>query len=155
MCLIVKIGCLDDHIQPINKVGEDIICYKIVKRIGKKYMTPFQDTKISGLTMLGAPFRARGPKWEDIVSSPNKYSGSKYTLLNVYDGVIHTMSILDEAIEFANYVREWYPRTKEDGNDVEVWECVIPKGCKYMRGEDTNGYSCMGSKVIRFIQKVY
>lgn len=155
MCLKVKIGCLDDHIPPIHKAGEDIICYKIVKRIGKKYMTPFQDTKISSLTMLGAPFRARGPKWEDIVSSHDKRNEREYTLLYVYDGVIHTMEILDEAIDFANYVRECYVLKKEDGNDVEIWECVVPKGCKYMRGEDANGYSCIGSKMIRFIQRVY
>ena len=155
MCLKVKIGHLDDHIPPIHKAGEDIICYKIVKRIGKKYMTPFQDAKIPQLSIHGFPFRARGPKWEDIASSSNKCYEYGYTLLNVYDGVIHTMSILNEAIEFAKYVRECYCGFEKIGdNDIEVWECVIPKGCKYMRGEDTNGFSCMGSKAIRFIQKV-
>lgn len=154
MCLKVKIGYLDDPIPPIHKADEDIICYKIVKRIGKKYMTPFQDAKIPHLSLCGIPFRARGPKWEDIVSSSNKHIEYGCTLLNVYDGVIHTMEILDEAIDFANYVRKWNDLKESNGKSLEVWECVIPKGCKYMRGKDSNGYSCMGSKAIRFIQKV-
>lgn len=156
MCLRTVISREGKRIPYIFK-SNGIHCYKIVVKDGRKYRTPFQDTKLSWLVMHGFPFRSKGTKLKDIECPANVYEKDGYTFLNVYDGVIHTMVNLKDAIDFADYVRLIHPKLSPNPKSpkVEVWECIIPKGSKYIDGTDSNGYSSLGSKSIRFIKKVY
>ena len=148
MCLRTVIGRVDERVPYIFKSG-GIHCYKIVVKDGRKYRTPFQDTKLSWLVMHGFPFRAKGMKLKDIECPANVFEKESYIFLNVYDGVIHTMVRLKDAIDFSDYVRDVLNKSK-----VEVWECIIPKGSKYIDGTDSNGYPSLGSEAIRFIKKI-
>lgn len=149
MCLIVKVseeGLEEGKIIPVKYIKESdgrITCYKIVRKVGKKYITPFQETKINWPTMHGITrFKAKGEKMDD--EHHLVYGGE----MAVYSGVIHSMRRLKDAEGFTDYIRnnsEW---------EIEIWECVIPRGVKYMEGEDSNGCACYGSESIRFVKKV-
>ena len=153
MCLRAVISRGDKRVPYIFKSG-GIHCYKIVVRDGRKYRTPFQDTKLSWVVMHGFPFRAKGMKLKDIECPANVFEKEGYTFLNVYDGVIHTMVRLEDAIDFSDYVQD-ISHLSIKVPKVEVWECIIPKCSKYINGTDQNGYPSLGSKSIRFIKKVY
>ena len=69
-------------------------------------------------------------------------------------GLIHTFEIKTSAMG-----------VKDDDNtqdNVEVWECIIPKGEKYVRGKFKTlqrginySYFSLGSKSIKFVKKIY
>lgn len=150
MCLIVKVSKEGPEqgkmipVEYIKKSDGGITCYKIVRRDGKKYSTPFQETKINWPTMHGiARFKAKGTKMDD------KHHTVYYGEMLICDGVIHSMRNLSDAEGLADYIRK-----NSCGLDLEIWECIIPKGEKYMEGKDGNGCACFGSESIRFIRKV-
>ena len=153
MCLRVTLGYQGTLYPFMHEADNDIRCYKVVRRCGKKYMTPYQDTKLSWPVIHGlVNFRAKGEEPEEIDIYDRTYADSGYTFLKIYDGVVHTMRFLKDAKELAEYVSHrplWHQDDK-----LEIWECVIPKGSKYIQGVDSNGYPSAGSRKIRFKRKV-
>lgn len=145
MCLFVEVK---DHMGHLRIAKEPIRCYKIVKSVNGKYMTPFQDTKIPKMTMKGiSRLTAEGDDMETIAQQTSEGK------ICATSGVIHTMSNMNEAVDFITYIRDRCWGLQLDGM-YEIWECVIPKGVKYMEGKDGNCYDCLGSKSIKFIKRI-
>lgn len=146
MCLRIRLNGYNH--EPL-KASDNITCYKIVLRTGVWYKTPFMETRLSWTVMLGLKkFKANDKSWKEIgvIHRTLDFIGEEY--LDVTDGVIHTMELASEAQKFAKYISSLHLE------HVEVWECEIDKGEEYIHGLDGNGFSCRGSKSIRFKKKI-
>lgn len=150
MCLVVKIDKLNPTAH-LRTAEIPIKCYKIVRKTKGKYMTPFQDAKIRWTTMKGiTSLRASGLKIETASTMLYSFDPDLY----VYEGVIHSMAHPDEALDFIRYIRDEEEKLEVHPDaEYEIWRCVIPKGTKYMEGEDLNHYHCFGSRRIKFVEK--
>lgn len=125
------------------KVAEtDITCYKLVRRNKNgRYRTAYQNTKIPIFCMLGLKkFKANG----------EVLSWKLHESTMVAGGLIHTFEYIEDAV---------YIKTL-DGD--EIWECVIPKGEKYIKGEfrtfkDGRDLRCssLAGKSIKFVKRIY
>lgn len=131
MCLRVK------NID-IKTADSEIACFKVVLRRGLRYRTPFRETRLPWLVMLGKKrFEAKGPEFQS-------YYDDVFGRKIVDKGAIHTFSFVSDARAMAKI---W-------GGHAEVWECVIPVGEKYLSGNDNEGHPCLGSRSIIFKKKV-
>lgn len=139
MCLIVNQPKLEFQIA-----DHDITCYKMVMKYDNgEYRTAYQHVRIPRLCMWGwKKFRAGGPI--------DYYQHTGDIIVN--GGLIHTFEIKESAMG----VKDDKPE------NVEIWECIIPKGEKYVRGKfktiqrgNHYSYYSLGSKSIRFVKKIY
>ena len=150
MCLRVKLN--PDLSYNIKKATNSTSCFKIVVNCGGgKYQTPFQKVDLESSVMQGLKrFEAGGESIEEILDSANAYENwFNEHCRKINGGVIHTMTDLNEAIHFAKYVG-----LVNSPNYAEIWQCEIDRGEEYVSGVDDNGYSCLGSKSIRFKKKL-
>lgn len=153
MCLRVTTKYLDTEYQVINKAESDIFCYKVIlKEKDDVYRTPFRKTRLSWLVMHGLKkFKAKGSKIEDIVDTRG-YEVGAYEFKFAYSGIIHTFSSLHSAQDLAAYIHNQF--IGDDWGHIEIWECAIPKGTKYLIGVDEKYNCCLGSESIRFKRKM-
>lgn len=124
------------------KVAEiDITCYKILSipenyfvGINEDLKTPYTDTSVSKDIWSGkSPFLASGK-----FQTEKTYIGKSLYLIT--SGVIHTFKYSFEA-------------KKCLGEESVLFECIIPKGTRYIEGDD--GYnSCYVSEKIKFVKKI-
>lgn len=131
MCLIIETS------KPEFKVAEnDIVCYKILNHSNPfRYMTAFMGFKIPFLSMCGLKkFKAKG--------EPNVKT--TYGRIRIEGGVIHTFQMLHDALD--NKYRSL----------EEVWECIIPKGSRYVEGKYIlrGTFTSYGSECIKFVKRV-
>lgn len=125
------------------KIAErDITCYKMLS-IPESYLfgvnedlkTPCTNTAVSKDIWTGkSPFLASGTFKAKIETH---YYKPFYVITS---GVIHTFKYSFEA-------------KKHFGKESVLFECIIPKGTKYIEGDD--GYnSCYVSEKIKFVKKL-
>ena len=125
------------------KIAErNITCYKMLSihesyfvGINEALKTPYTDTAVSKDIWSGkSPFLASG-KFQAKIETHN-YKPF-YTITS---GVIHTFKYSFQA-------------KKCLGEDSVLFECIIPKGTRYIEGDD--GYnSCYVSEKIKFVKKI-
>ena len=107
--------CLVSKWRFSKKAKEDIVCYKILGKMGEGYYTPYQDVKVD-------------------VTKPLKAVGNSITFFDPLEkrsGYIHTISSL-EYIKM--YLHDF------DGIEFAVFKCIIPKGTKYHKSKDGTEY---------------
>lgn len=131
MCLAIKTS------KPEFRIAEeDIVCYKLIRHNKKGYSTAYQMKKIPKICIWGwKKFKAEG----DLDFWRLRDSGK------IYCGVIHTFQTMDEAMDAKVLDVE------------EVWECVIPRGAKYIEGTFHTlryAYHSYGSGCIKFVKKI-
>ena len=133
--------CFHSQTKRFKIAKKDIKCYKMLI-IPKNYfigvneclLTPVANKDVSKDIWTGkSPFVACGKlKAEKNLGKTGGYIITK--------GVIHTFKYMDDA---AKYV----------GKDSVLFECVIPKGEKYIEGSDGWFFGYI-SKSIKFVKKI-
>lgn len=131
MCLAIKTR------EPVFKIAEeDIVCYKLIRHGKEEYTTAYRGVKIPKLCIWGwKKFKAEGDY--DFLSMGCSSM--------IYGGVIHTFQTMFGAMDMQVLDVE------------EVWECVIPKGTKYVEGAFhtlRSSYHAYGSECIKFVKRV-
>ena len=98
--------CLISKWRFAKKASYDIVCYKVLDKMGDEYYTPYRDTIVD----INRIFKAKG------------FSFSFFDPKEKGKGYIHTYATLHYAKE---HVFEMACR-----NPV-IFKCIIPKGTKY------------------------
>ena len=140
---------------------EDIVCYKILKRIDDNWYTPFRATPIDNDVVWGRveqfPFnRDYRPKLHERIQSLWR-EDSRRTFIG--EGFVHACTSQDGGERVLNelrsleygYLRGHYVEPKIF---LALFKCVIPKGTLYVTGRDyydNTGYAC---KKIKFVEKI-
>lgn len=105
----------------------DIHCYKLVERghaCGCPYKTPFQDTHLTQDIVDGIiPYVAEGEK--GITRSHPTIPDAFWI---VEGGYVHSYVNYEDAKSMCDFCNEVY------ANLYFVFECIIPKGTKYLKG---------------------
>lgn len=122
MCLAVN------KTKRVKVAKEDIICYKVIKRIGKgvglRYETPYRDQPIQLRTLYD---ESNNPMVvEHSCGFIQDWNGDEYK--SIHGNAFHSFAKLKDAKWEAN---DW--GTGDDYNMIVV-ECIIPKGTKYYKG---------------------
>lgn len=117
MCLAVN------KTKRVKVAKEDIICYKVVKRHGSYYETPYRNQQIK----LGALYdESDNPMVvEHSCGFINDWNGDTYK--TIHGNAFHSFANLKDAKWEAN---DWGGYAY----DIIVVECIIPKGTKYYEG---------------------
>lgn len=98
--------------------------------------TPYTDTPVTKDIWSGkSPFLACG-----YFQAAKIENGVDKGLYIITSGVIHTFKYSFHA-------------KKRMGEDSVLFECMIPKGTRYIEGDDGN-YSCYASEKIKFVKKI-
>lgn len=124
MCLVTK--------QTAASVSKtDKVCYKVVKRCGVGYQTPYRETYIDDETIKGEKlFEAYG--YEDITRDME--------YLQIHGGFVHTFSDRTTAVGTArNY-------------GYSCFECVIPAGVPFY---ESGCFEECCSKSIKFVKQIF
>lgn len=122
MCLITK------QIEPIVAT-EDITCYKVLNLLNKgEYFTPYRSTFVPSEIIVGE--KALKPELKEGETFFDKR-------LQIDGKCIHSYATEEESL-------------KQISDFREVFECIIPKGALYYKG-DSNDYA---SSEIRFVKKI-
>lgn len=147
--------CLHVTLNQKEKIAkEDIICYKIlIRTIGDdgnpQLITPFCDKLITDDTLKGKPFRPdRRTKYQ--IEHDNLYFDQRGA------GWIH---VIDDKKIAAKVLRQERDTLKTfnkackyfEGKltkEILLYECVIPKGTKYIAGSSTWGSGYAAKKII-------
>lgn len=123
--------------------GKDKTCYKIVKFVQRGYITPEQETiiiespKNKGIP-YGTEFVAQGEVKADIYGFEDFCFGN---------GLIHTYKWKDSAKQI---IRDCYSSDR----NIELYECIIPKGIEFIEGKSNNIKRSYASKKIIFIKRI-
>lgn len=125
------------------KVAErDITCYKMLSipegyfvGINEALKTPYTDTPVSKDIWSGKSLFLASGKFQAKIETLN-YKPF-YTITS---GVIHTFMYSFEAKKYL-------------GEDSVLFECVIPKGTRYIEGDDGHN-RCYVSEKIKFVKKI-
>lgn len=134
--------CFYSTTKRFKIADRDITCYKILSipesyfvGINEVLKTPYTNTAVSKDIWSGkSPFLAHG-----IFDAEKIESGLFKGLYMITSGVIHTFKYRFNAV-------------KNLGEESILFECVIPKGTRYIEGGD--GYSsCFVSEKIKFLKK--
>ena len=138
---------------------EDIVCYKVLK-IGKvwklihffnrklgewvdAYMTPYQQVPVSEKIINGKKkFKADMSERDFLEKVKIKFYGGKPMDVHIDEGLIHTVRNLKTAEEMA-----------DTHLNLVIFECIIPKGTKYMKGTFT-GVPAYASRSIKFVKEI-
>ena len=144
--------CLYVPNQKEEIAKEDIICYKMLSRIigddGKPHLiTPFCNKPITDDMLKGKPFRPgrRSKYWiERDVLYPEERGA----------GWIHVIDDKKIAVKVLLQQRDLFRPFKSSNSLFEVtrefllYECIIPKGTKYISGYSTWGSGYAAKKII-------
>ena len=134
--------CFYSTTKRFKIANRDITCYKILSipesyfvGINEVLKTPYTNTAVPKDIWSGkSPFLAHG-----IFDAEKIESGLYKGCYMITSGVIHTFMYNFEAKKYL-------------GEDSVLFECIIPKGTRYMEGDD--GYnSCYVSEKIKFLKK--
>lgn len=135
--------CCLSQTKRFKVANRDITCYKVLYipqsyfvGVNEVLKTPCTDTDVSKDIWSGKlPFLAYGKFQAEKIES-----GICKGLYMITSGVIHTFKYSFEA-------------KKGLVEDSVLFECIIPKGTRYIEGD--NGYdSCYVSEKIKFVKKI-
>ena len=118
--------CLVSKWRFPKRAKENIVCYKILEKMGEGYYTPYQDVKVD-------------------ITKPLKAVGNSITFFDPLEkrsGYIHTISDLSLIKYYINGMGCSHPI---------VFKCIIPKGTKYHKSQDDDEYC---SKKIIFDKQI-
>lgn len=154
MCLLISN-------KKVRVAKDDIVCYKIVKKKGDRFVTPFRETEISYNIIAGTEnFKAKVDKIRrDLYGVPKiphvylNYGRSRQKNYKVEDGFIHTYKNLPDAIRLMKY--DYIAYAMEDDEELRLFKCIIPKGCKYYAGKTWGEDESYASKEIKFVEEIY
>lgn len=125
---------------------EDIVCYKLMHYLGgDEWRTPYQNFLVV-LDVIEGKKDFCADDGEDLPKdiTPNMSSNIFY----VGGGYIHTYaSEIDAKVEKNQYPTNYL--------HLSVFECIIPKGTKYLEGQDCDYMHEYASERIRFVKKIY
>jgi hypothetical protein len=126
--------------------NEDIVCYKLMSYAQVQWRTPFQSFPVALDIVQGKKDFCADDGWKgfpkDVV--PTLYS----KLFYVGGGYIHTY-----ASEISAKAEKEHYQTNHI--HLSVFECIIPKGTKYLEGRDSDFERGYASERIRFVKKIY
>ena len=134
--------CFYSQTKRFKVADRDITCYKMLSipesyfvGVNEALKTPYANTVVSKDIWSGKlPFTACGKFQAEKIES-----GICKGFYTITSGVIHTFKYSFQA-------------KKCLGEDSVLFECVIPKGTRYIEGDD--GYSsCYASEKIKFVKK--
>jgi hypothetical protein len=134
--------CFYSTTKRFKIADRDITCYKVLSipesyfvGINEVLKTPYTNTAVPKDIWSGkSPFLAHG-----IFDAEKIESGIFKGLYMITSGVIHTFMYRFGAKKYL-------------GEDSVLFECIIPKGTRYIEGDD--GYnSCYVSEKIKFLKK--
>lgn len=123
--------CLYTKETKLKTAKENIVCYKVL-------------VSYSSSTILYTPYVFKTILWTDILlHNPIKAEGRvrkrrqfPHDPASFNGGLIHTYSTIKDA------------KTICDGPQHKIYQCIIPKGTKYIDGKDDNGRCTYASKLI-------
>jgi len=123
MCLINPTGKFT-----ILKSKEDVTCYKVLAVEDGALATPYTHTDVNiNDIKRGKPFVATG--YKGLLKRKNKIFKDFVTgIYAIREGAIHTYRDLEDA---KNADRIYF---SNNGIDIVIFECVIPKGTNYVEG---------------------
>ena len=125
MCLWTK--------NAVKKIADkDIVCYKVICKVGNDYLTIYQRTPIE----LGKTY----------TDNELIHMGKGNDVYYIGQGVYHTFKKYKDAVVF---LREHFLFT----NRVIV-RCVIPKGTEYYEGTFDDEEESYGSKTLYLSKKI-
>lgn len=136
--------CLYIGNNKVQTAKEDIICYKAVISSGKSYRSPCELTFICKQSKIeNFIFKDKSffPLWVYVL-----FSKIIDLRPQVSRGGIHTFSYLQDA-------KIYFVHNK----NVHIFECVIPKGTKYIKGNFTSAFAqddSYASEEIQFIKRI-
>lgn len=134
--------CLYSRTKRFKVAERNITCYKMLSipesyfvGINEALKTPYTDTVVSkdiwsGKSLFSASGKFQAEKIE---------SGVDKGFYKITSGVIHTFKYSFQA-------------KKCLGEDSVLFECIIPKGTRYIEGDDEYS-SCYASEKIKFVKK--
>lgn len=135
--------CLYSEENKLKVADQDIVCYKLVdKMVGVEYYTsPIRDFYIpQGVINGKLPYIAE----QSSKDNKHDYTCSVGNLFQFGPGLIHTFKHQPKKIIGYDESSPW----KE-----ELFECIIPKGTKYVEGVDTSMCEGYASEKIFFKRK--
>lgn len=109
--------CLVSKWRFSKRAKKDIVCYKILEKMGEGYYTPYQDVKVD----ITKPLKAEGISLS--FSNNTRHEKTK--------GYIHTISNLG--------LVKYYIEGMGCSHPI-VFKCIIPKGTKYHKSRDDREY---------------
>ena len=153
--------CLLTTNKKVRVSKEDIVCYKIVKKKGDRFVTPFREAAISSSIIAGTEnFKGKVDEFKRNLYGdpkiPNVYVNYAYSRKKNYkveDGFVHTYKNLSDAIKLMKY--DYIAYAMEDDEELRLFKCIIPKGCKYYAGKTWGKDESYASKEIKFVEEMY
>lgn len=134
--------CFFSRTKRFKVANRDITCYKVLSipesyfvGINEDLKTPCTDTPVSKDIWTGKSLFLASGEFQAKIETHNYKPFYVIT-----SGVIHTFKYSFEA-------KKWL------GEESVLFECIIPKGTRYIEGDD--GYnSCYVSEKIKFVKKI-
>jgi hypothetical protein len=120
----------------IKESTEDIICYKILEKTKKGFITPYRRVPVDVESKI---MRAEGEIRE--------YTEFDERVKKVSKGVIHTFKNLDDAYGELKFLMSI------STSEFKVYECIIPRGTLYYIGAYWK-YPSYGSICIKFMSEI-
>jgi len=134
--------CLYSKENKLKAADQDIVCYKLVDKMeGVGYKSPVMGFHIpQGVINGKLPYIAE----QSSKDNENDYTCSIGNLFQFGPGLIHTFKHQPKEIRYYG-----------EGSQVnaKLFECIIPKGTKYVEGVDTSMYESYASEKIFFKRK--
>lgn len=135
--------CLYSKENKLKVADQDIVCYKLLDKMeGVGYKSPIMGFPIpQGVINGKLPYIAMNNKPKEIKSD---YTSSVGNLFQYGPGLIHTLKHQPKKIigyDKSSHLQE------------ELFECIIPKGTKYVEGADTSMCESYASEKIIFKRK--
>ena len=131
--------CLIATNKKPKKSKENVVCYKILDKIGDTYKTPWQRCLITNEMLNGE--ESFKPDADEIPNVGTRKSG----------GYIHSVNGYEEAQRLLDTLKRMFSDLIK--NPV-IFECVIPKDTEYFEGFDNNYYSGFASNELKFVKEI-
>lgn len=146
--------CLHVLNQKEKIAKEDIICYKILNRtIGDDgnlhLITPFCNKPVTDDILKGKPFRPdRRAKYQ--IEHDNLYPDQRGAgWIHVIDDKKIAVKVLrDERAILESFIKFFKSIKEKFKKEILLYECIIPKGTKYISGYSSWGSGYAAKKII-------
>lgn len=148
--------CLSVLNQKEKIAKEDIICYKVLNRViddnGNLHLTtPFCNKPITDDILKGKPFRPdRRTKYQIEYDNlyPDRCGAGWIHVIDDKKIAVRVLrnerAIFESLTKFFKSIKEKFKNKKE----ILLYECIIPKGTKYISGYNSWGSGYAAKKII-------
>lgn len=135
--------CLNTKTSVYSVAENDIKCYKVLLWDEGIYVTPYQRTYVPKLVREGnIPFFADGVQNVEKGYCPDGTLSESYTIGR---GFVHTYKYLGSAFDFKKHLEIMHQNSV-----YAIFECEIPIGTKYYKGQDDFFEPSFASEKIMF-----